>query len=122
MKSLYIDGIFGVDLRKCVRITNAAEIAGLYETYLGAEGVDLWLDCRFLDKKYFTRLLKFFEEFAGSLFVLVTDPVPETVVSRFTDVKKMFKGDVGGSIAGVRLRSLPQYMKDKLSILFDLPE
>lgn len=119
LKVLRIDGLYGVNPKDYVRLVTADDILGYIERYSGVQGAVLRIDARFLSDRLFTRLLKLLEEHTGGIDMLVADPVPATVLSRFSVIKKRGVA-CAGTLADVRLRVLPNYLKEKIGILFDL--
>ena len=113
-----------------VMVVRSADVAQLYERYfVRSFPPPLFLDCRQANTWQYGQLLKFFEEFKGSLTVLAMDPVPPAVISRFVQVKKVVK-EPEGDWGMFRLRNTPPSIRNKVYDLFgraeemedDLPE
>lgn len=118
---LYLDGIpSGEKLVNVVIVQDKEGIDSLYSGYFCLlEPPHLTLDCRQLHEHSFNTLLKFFEEYKGSLVLIARDPVPVPVLSRFTVVKKIFKPKEG-ILMEIRLRNLPHSIRAKVYGLFGI--
>jgi len=120
MRILYIDG-FPSGKKKGYRyIGNKDDVSELYsELFYLKDPPELVLDCRFLQPRMMTTLLKFIEEYKGPLKMMVTDPVPEPILSRFTQVEK-YPAKRGKDFLEVRLEKIPMSMRERINVLFGL--
>lgn len=84
----------------------------------------LVLDCRTLPRRSFNVLLKFIEEYESPITLIARDPVPGTILSRFTEIKKSFDVEAYQfrSVVELHLKFVRGKMKDRLNSLFGIRE
>jgi len=88
-RKLYIDS-FDVAIPELKVLNNIQDIHNIISEYsFNSEPVDLNLDVRNLNEKTLTSMLKFIEEYKGSITMVINDPVPLTILSRFIEIKKL---------------------------------
>jgi len=121
MRTLYLDGLpEGVKFKKIIRVGGKDQIDSLYEdNFFRLRAPELTLDCRGLPTNSFNQLLKFIEEYSAPIVMLANDPVPSPILSRFSNVIKLYKPK-SGSLLALRLSSLSPVLKDKVSLVLGL--
>lgn len=70
------------------------------------------IDCR--QVKDHQLLLKFIEDYRGDIEMIVLEPVPSTILSRFSDIRKVYNPPASGSIWGKFLDRVPAHLKEKV--------
>lgn len=114
-----------IDARQLIRETRSDSDMGDKEDPLGSIMEDIILDTgpavnRVRKPELIARALKFFEEYPGDIVLLVTEPVPATVVSRFTFIRCGTKVNmrVGPYDPVIKAMSVSQATKQNLIELF----
>lgn len=120
-RTLLIDGIpQGWSLVNPVIVQDRETIEEIYADYYAlSEPPALTLDCRSLRTGMFNMLLKFMEEFKGTLTVIANEPIPEPVMSRFSMVHKSYQPREG-LLLEMKLREMSPIMREKINALFGL--
>lgn len=122
MRTLHLDeapqGLTG----RLIILSTKEDIDELYQTvFLLKEPPAISLDLRTLNSRFIGSLLKFVEEYRGSLSVLARDPVPAPLQSRFTVIKKRFEPSPS-EFMEVKLRNLPSGLRTRAYNLFNIRE
>ena len=121
-RRLEIDGRY--DSHECDRVeivSNTEEIRSLCSYYMNLSlSPSVLLDCTRLESYHFNHFLKFFEDYRGDLIVVVNDPIPSTVVSRFSDVVKNLPKD--NLPASVSLKDLWKVRLDRMYLSKNMKE
>jgi len=102
-----------------VKLNSAAELNQLYVKYLKrTKPPDLILDIRWLNHSLQGRILKFVEEYKGSLVIRAMDPILSTILSRMVKVIKLPYVDPDKSLikmqigeGGIVTRKAIEYLK-----------
>ena len=118
MRKLYIDSTGKDVLENIIFIDSIEKIQELKYSYSDLEyPVDLVLDLRNLNLKGMTALLKFIENYEGTLTAIVKDPVPPALQSRFIDIVKYPLIDTTFNLEDILLSKLPNKQKQKFNEL-----
>ncbi len=119
---LYIDAPVGVNANEFTLLSNKADVVAVTERYM--DGITpVKLDCRgFKDATLYQYLLKFVESYRGDIWLVCMEPVPETILSRFTVFRKHYTPPKGGSIWLKVLGNVPHYMRDKVGALLGIED
>lgn len=121
MRRIYIDRpVENTPLKGVFSLSSKEEIQNLYGEKLSRmDAPPLVMDCRELNEREFTMLLKFIEEYRGDITIIARDPVPQPILSRFTEI---FKNPevVGGSLLNKRLSRTPFSLRDRVEKMFGI--
>lgn len=121
---LFIDSFKGFELQNLITLSSIAEVHSLVERYSFLETPEvISLDLRVLNLKAVTSLLKFIEEYQGDLYVVINDPVPLPVLSRFIEIHKSFTPNKTKSFMNIVIDDCVKSnnLKTKLYNFFDVP-
>lgn len=112
---LYLEGIPDGKVFKNVRLLNSKEsVFSLYETEFNKIAPpEITLDCRELKRSQYSTLLKFIEEYKGSINLIAKEPIPVPILSRFSDYRKYFVPKQGYLIES-KIKRVPQSIKQKV--------
>lgn len=117
---LYLDGIPQKGLVNIHSISSREDVERLYsETFRLQNSPEVTLDCRTLPQGSFSLLLKFVEEYPGSVIMVANDPVSSPILSRFVERKKIFT-PTPGQLVGLRFRKVPNSIRAKVGTLFGI--
>lgn len=117
---LYLDGLPPGKKINYRYLGNREAINEIYsELFLLQHPPPITLDCRFLQPRMLTMILKFVEEYKADIFLLAFDPVPEPILSRFSEVIKT-PMKRGKDFVEVKLKNVPPSMKERVNVLFGL--
>jgi len=119
VKTLVIDSAFeGSKFSNVIGISRVGDLEALWEQAHRQDGAIITLDARDATVRVFNALLKFIEEWEGDLVMIVKDPVPLTIQSRFTRIIKKFKPNKQDKFIFLRMRNLKPALMEKLKILY----
>ena len=118
MRTLYLGIPRGVDANTFTVLSDKATLVAYCDRWSGSD-IALRMDCRGIaDPSLYQYILRFIEGYEGSIELIAREPVPETILSRFTEVKKAFTPPEKGSIWLKVLGEIPPYMRDKIGSLY----
>lgn len=99
-------------------LTSRADVEMLYEKYYSlANPPSLTIIAHAAPTSVLVQMLKFLEGYGGAVTMSAKDPVPETILSRFTRVK-CFPKTKDGSMIQLFLKRTPTSLKEKVCTLF----
>ena len=117
-RTLYLGIPRGIDANAFTVLSDKATLVAYCERWSGSD-VSLRMDCRGMaDPSLYQYILRFIEGYEGSIELIAREPVPETILSRFTVVKKVFTPPESGSIWLKVLGEIPTHLRDKVSTLY----
>lgn len=121
VRNLYIEKFpKGVDPAGFLVLTDRESIFRLTERWTGSEKL-LQLDCRQIKNEgMYQLLLKFIEDYAGGIEMVVQEPVPVTILSRFSVIQKGYTPAISGSIWHKLLVRVPSHLKERVGALLGL--
>jgi hypothetical protein len=123
---LYLDG-FDEAIQDLQVLTSLESVASLYNLYFSLKmPIDLALDGRLLSDVALSKLLKFIEEYKGSIVLVLNDRggVVDTLMSRFNDVRVLnrVKPKSESMVLRGQLQGLGMGVRKKLCDFFGLSE
>ena len=117
-RTLYLGIPRGVDANTFTALSDKATLIAYCERWSGSD-VALRMDCRGVaDSSLYQYILRFIEGYEGSIELIAREPVPETILSRFTVVRKVFTPPESGSIWLKVLGEIPAHLRDKVGTLY----
>ena len=117
---LYLDGFGDNRLENLQLLSSKEDVLNLYDRYFKLEDpIDLCLDARSLTVRGLSSLLKFIEEYQGSITLVASEPVPAPVLSRFIEIQK-FPVIKESHFLELFITKTPVNQQNRLRQLFDL--
>lgn len=118
VRTLYLGIPRGIDANTFTVLSDKATLVAYCDRWSGSDTA-LRMDCRGIaDPSLYQYILRFIEGYEGSIELIAREPVPETILSRFTVIKKAFTPPEKGSIWLKVLGEIPPYMRDKVGSLY----
>lgn len=114
-RSLHIDS--AEELDDCFVIRNRKEVESFLEKVEG-QSRPLILDLRGSSRSALLSLLKFIEDYEGSITAFVKDPVPLSILSRFPNRTKSVFGFIEKPVEFLRLKPMSLDLKDRVQSLW----